>query len=201
MVRDMAVFLGELLRAPAGVAALAPSSAATARRMTEGLETAQGTVVEIGPGTGSFTRAILARGIAPERLVLLETSARFCEELAQRFPGVRVLNRPAQDIARLGLGPVGAVISGVPVLARPRIQREVVGAALTVLRPDGFINQITYSPMPPIPAEMRAELGVSVEDLGVTWINLPPAHVFRFRPLPGIEATRRYSADAPGRAA
>ena len=60
MVREMAVFLGELLRVPAGVAAIAPSSAATAQRMTLGLEDATGPIVEIGPGTGSFTRAILA---------------------------------------------------------------------------------------------------------------------------------------------
>lgn len=184
MLRDMAVFLGELIRAPAGVAALAPSSAATAWRMTEGLERVEGPVVEFGPGTGSFTRAILARGIAPERLILLETSARFCAELARRFPGVRVLNRPAQDIARLGLPPVGAVISGVPVLARPQVQREVIGRTLQVLRPDGFINQITYSPRAPIPPEMRAELGISVRDLGMCWANLPPAHVFQFRPIP-----------------
>jgi phosphatidylethanolamine/phosphatidyl-N-methylethanolamine N-methyltransferase len=181
MVRDMAVFLGELIRQPAGVAAMAPSSAATARRMTLGLETAEGPVVEIGPGTGSFTRAILARGVAPERLTLLETSARFCAELSRRFPGVRVLNRPAQDIARIGLEGVGAVISGVPVLARPKIQREVVGEALKVMRPGGFINQITYSPLPPIPPEMRAELGLEVEDLGMVWANFPPAHIFRFR--------------------
>lgn len=181
-MRDLTVWLGELMRQPAGVAALAPSSAATAERMTLGLEQAEGPVVEIGPGTGSFTRAILARGVAPERLVLMETSARFCEELLRQFPGVRVLNRPAQDIARIGLAGVGAVISGVPVLARPRIQREVVGEALKVLRPDGFLNQITYSPRPPIPPAMRAELGLEVEELGVVWANLPPAHIFRFRP-------------------
>jgi phosphatidylethanolamine/phosphatidyl-N-methylethanolamine N-methyltransferase len=181
MVREIAVFFGELLRHPAGVAAIAPSSAATALRITLGLENVQGPVVEIGPGTGSFTRAILARGVAPERLTLMETSERFCVELERQFPGVRVLNRPAQDIAGIGLEGIGAVISGVPVLARPRIQRAVVGEALKVMRPDSFMNQITYSPLPPIPPEMREELGIEVEDLGVVWANIPPAHIFRFR--------------------
>jgi len=183
MVRELAVFFRELLRKPGGVAAIAPSSSATARRMTLGVEDVDGPIVEIGAGTGSFTRAILARGIAPERLTLMETSERFCEELTRNFPGVQVLNRPAQEIDQIGLTDIGAVISGVPVLARPQIQREVVGAALRVLRPDGFFNQITYGPRPPIPAAMRAELGIEVEDLGVTWANMPPAHVFRFRPI------------------
>lgn len=180
MVREMALFLGEMIRHPGEVVAVVPSSAATARRMTLGLEKAEGPVVEIGPGTGSFTRVILERGIAPERLTLLETNERFCEELARAFPGVTVLNRPAQDIARLGLHDVGAVISGVPVLARPQIQREVVGEAFKVMRPGGFFTQITYSPRPPISAEMRRHLGLAVEDLGTVWANFPPAQVFRF---------------------
>lgn len=183
-MREMAVFMGELIRQPAGVAALLPSSQAAAERMTLGLDGLDGPVVEIGPGTGSFTRAILARGIAPEQLTLLETSARFCEELARRFPGVRVLNRPAQEIGEIGLSGVAAVISGVPVLARPAIQRDVVGAAFRVMRPDGFFNQITYNPRPPIPAAMRAELGLEVEPLGMVWANFPPAHIFRFRAAP-----------------
>jgi len=181
MVREMALFFGELIRHPGEVVAVAPSSAATARRMTTGLEEIEGPVIELGPGTGSFTRAILDRGVAPERLTLMETNERFCEELSRAFPGVTVHNRPAQDIARIGLDGVGAVICGVPVLARPQIQREVVGQAFRVMRPGGFFTQITYSPRPPISAEMRRELGLEVEDLGTVWANFPPAQVFRFR--------------------
>lgn len=181
MVREMALFLGEMIRHPGEVVAVAPSSSATARRMTEGLEDTEGPIVELGPGTGSFTRAILARGVAPERLTLMEMNARFCEELERAFPGVTVLNRPAQEIAEIGLSGMGAVICGVPVLARPRIQREVVGEAFKVIRPGGFFTQITYSPRPPISVEMRRELGLEVEDLGTVWANFPPAQVFRFR--------------------
>ena len=179
-MRDMAVFFGELVRDPEGVAALAPSSAAAADLMAIGLETVTGPVVELGPGTGSFTRAILQRGVAPERLTLLETSPRFCEELSARFPGVRVLNRPAEALDSLGLGCVGAVVCGVPVLARPATQRAILGAAFKVLRKGGFLNQITYVPVPPVPADMRRALGLDVVRLGMTMANFPPAHVFRF---------------------
>lgn len=181
MSNDFTTFLGEMMRHPTKVAAIAPSSSAVARRMTEGLEDVQGPVVELGPGTGSFTSAILARGIAPERLTLLETSATFCETLRRKFPGVTVLNRPAQDIAQIGLKNVGAVISGVPVLARPRIQRTVVRPAFEVMAPDGFFTQITYANTAPIPPEMQAELGVTCTKLGTVWANLPPARVFVFR--------------------
>lgn len=181
MARDFGVFFGEMLRHPGEVVAIAPSSEAVARRMTEGLEEVRGPVVEIGPGTGSFTRAILARGVAPEQLTLLETNARFSEMLRERFPGVTVLNRPAQEIARLGLRDIGAVISGVPVLARPTIQREVVGRAFEVMAPEGFFVQITYSPKVPIGPEMQRELGLRAEKRGTVWANLPPAPVFVFR--------------------
>ena len=173
MARDFGLFFGELLRHPGEVVAISPSSGAVARRMTEGLETVQ--------GPGSITRAILARGVAPENLTLLETNARFCDALREKFPGVRVLNRPAQDIAEIGLCGIGAVISGVPVLARPTIQRDVVGRAFTVMAPDGFLAQITYSPNAPISPEMQRELGIQAERHGTVWANLPPARVFVFR--------------------
>ena len=181
MASDFTVFLGEMMRRPTEVSALAPSSAAVARKMTEGLEEVDGPIVEIGPGTGSFTRAILERGVAPERLTLMEMNPRFCETLREKFPGVRVLNRPAQEIEEIGLTDIGAVISGVPVLARPQIQRDVVGRAFRVMRADGMFVQITYSPNAPIPPEVQAELGVSAVKRGTVWANLPPARVFVFR--------------------
>ena len=181
MASDFAVFLGEMMRNPMEVSAIAPSSAAVARRMTEGVEHVTGPIVEIGPGTGSFTRAILDRGVSPERLILMELNPRFCEELRSRFPGVTVLNRPAQEIEQIDVKNLGCVISGVPVLARPQIQREVVGRAFNVLAPDGVFVQITYSPNAPIPTEVQAQMGIVGRKRGTVWANLPPARVFEFR--------------------
>ena len=183
MASDIAVFLSEMFRRPGEVVAIAPSSGAVAKKMTEGLEHVTGPVVEIGPGTGSITRAILGRGVAPSRLTLFETNPRFCDTLRQKFAGVTVLNRPAQEIRDSGLRNIGAVISGVPVLARPQIQREVVGRALDVMAPGGMFVQITYSPTAPISPQMQAELGIVGHRRGIVLANLPPAHVFVFTRL------------------
>lgn len=181
MPRDFAVFLGEMIRNPDEVRAIAPSSAATAKLISEGVEQVRGPIVEIGPGTGAFTKAILARGIAPERLTLLELNPRFCDDLREKFPGVNVLNRSAEDIRDIGLTDVGAVISGVPVLARPDLQRAVVGRAFEVMAPDGFFTQITYANNSPVTPAMQAELGLSTRKRGTIWANLPPARVYEYR--------------------
>jgi len=180
MARDIALFLGEMLRRPTQVVAIAPSSAATARLMVTDLEKTKGPIVEIGSGTGSFTKAILDSGVAPERLTLMEMNVRFCEILADKFPGVRVINRPAQDIQNIGLSGVEAVISGIAVLSRPQLQREIVGRAFKVMSPQGVFHQFTYSTHSPISAHMQQELGVRSEKLGTSWLNLPPARVYRY---------------------
>lgn len=181
MPRDLAVFLGEMIRNPDEVRAIAPSSAAVARLMTAGIEKVTGPLVEIGPGTGVFTKAILARGVAPERLTLLELNPRFCDDLRAKFPGVTVLNRSAEEIRDIGLSDIGAVISGVPVLARPELQRAVVGRAFDVMAPDAFFTQITYANSSPVTPAMQAELGLRAIKRGTIWANLPPARVFEYR--------------------
>ena len=181
MASDFTLFLGEMMRRPKEVSAIAPSSTAVARKMTEGVENVSGPIVEIGPGTGSFTKVILERGVAPERLILMELNPRFCEELSRKFPGVTVLNRPAQEIEQLGVTGLGCVISGVPVLARPQIQREVVGNAFKVMSPEGVFVQITYSPNAPIPEDAQVDMGITATKRGTVWANLPPARVFEFR--------------------
>ena len=181
MPNDFAMFLGQVLKRPREISAIAPSSAMVARAMTQGLEDTTGPIVEIGPGTGVFTKAILDRGVSPERLTLVETNPVFCENLRRKFPGVTVLNRSGEDIAEIGLTNISAVISGVPMLARPQLQRMIVTPALRVMAPDGTFVQFTYSRNSPITDQMRAELGVSVEKRATVWANLPPARVFVFR--------------------
>ena len=52
-------FLRAWLRAPHRVGALAPSGPALARLMTAQINALDGPVIELGPGTGAFTRALL----------------------------------------------------------------------------------------------------------------------------------------------
>lgn len=179
---DLSLFIRQFLRRPAEIRAIAPTGRATAREMARAVTPDMGAVAEIGAGTGTITQAILARGLAPERLELYELNAAFCTHLRQRFPGVRVHNLPAQEMLNVGCRPLDAVISGVPTLPMPdALQGAIVGAALDMLRPGAPFVQITYGPAPPLSEAVRRRFGLSHMKSRRIWNNLPPAQVYIFR--------------------
>ena len=182
MTSDLALFRRRLLRNPRQISAIAPSSRALARAMTLGLGPNSGKVVEFGPGTGRFTEAILARGVPPENLVLFELDEEFVAHLRQKFPGVTVHHRTAQDAPDLVTDGAACVISGLPLLSMPPEVREgIVNAAFRLLTPRGRFVQFTYGPRAPLPPETIATLGLTVNKGHKVWANLPPATVYRFR--------------------
>lgn len=181
MPNDLVLFVGQLLRNPREVSAIVPSSRVLARAMARGLGPATGRVVEFGPGTGKLTQAILDQGVAPSDLTLYEMNPAFCDSLKARFPGVRIVNAPAQESAK-ELAGVGAVVSGLPLLSiPPEIQRGIIGAAFAILRPGAPYVQFTYGPNPPVSAGVSAALKLSFESGPRIWQNLPPARVYRYR--------------------
>lgn len=179
---DLSLFLGQMIRKPLQVSAVAPSSSVLAREMAKGLGPETGPVAEFGPGTGKITKAILDRGVAPENLTLFEMNPTFCARLKREYPDLRVENLPAQDLPLAGLPPLGAVISGLPLLSMSEAtQRAIVGAAIKALRPGGIFVQFTYGPRPPMLERVRQELGLQVTRGHRVFFNLPPATVHTYR--------------------
>ncbi|MGH8513616.1 MAG: class I SAM-dependent methyltransferase, partial [Gammaproteobacteria bacterium] len=89
---DEARFFRSWLDNPAVAGAVSPSGRSLARMMARYVDPHKGgPVVELGPGTGAITEALLARGIAPGRLFLVEFDPGFCKLLRRRFPGVHVI--------------------------------------------------------------------------------------------------------------
>lgn len=175
------------LRDPRSVGALAPSGPALARLMTAHVDHAHGPVIELGPGTGVFTRALLERGLPGHRLVLVETDPVLASTLARRYPHARVLR---MDAARLGRSSslfgderASAVISGLPLLSIPadKVEAIVEGVFERQLQQDGALYQFTYGLRCPVPRALRQRLGLEAERIGGAWLNLPPARVWRIR--------------------
>jgi phosphatidylethanolamine/phosphatidyl-N-methylethanolamine N-methyltransferase len=180
---DRIAFLRAWIGAPLRVAALAPSSEALARLITAGISEEQAPVIELGAGTGVFTRALLARGVPEERIALVESDANLARLLQKRFPRAQVLTLDAARLRAAVLfdgAPAGAVVSGLPLLSMPpQLITAVLAAAFGCLRAGAPFYQFTYGVRCPVPARVMARLGLSATPVGRTLANLPPATVYR----------------------
>lgn len=184
--RDWRRFFRSWLKDPRHVGAVAPSGKALGRLMAAQVDPERpGHVVELGPGTGAITRALLSAGIAPKRLVLVERDPQFHALLRDRFPGVTLVNGDAGELASLlrhhGIERINAVVSSLPMLTLPpELQTAVLEQSFRLMDDDGVFVQFTYSPAPPIPRQRVAELGLVGRRAGRAWLNLPPASVWRY---------------------
>ena len=182
-LNDATVFLRAWLAAPLRVAALVPSGAALARLITRGISAEHAPVIELGAGTGAFTRALLARGVAEEALVLVEADADLARLLRARFPRARVLRLDAarlRHVEVLGGRLAGCVVSGLPLLSMsPRKIVAVLGGAFAHLPAGAAFYQFTYGLRCPVPPRILERLRLHAVCAGRTLANLPPARVFR----------------------
>lgn len=183
-VADQFRFLRGLVASPKRTGAVAPSGVALARLMASAVDPAdRRPVLELGPGTGVVTTALLERGVAAERLVAIEYNADFCRLIAARMPGVTVIEGDAYDLERTlpakWHGPFAAVVSSLPLLTRPEAERvALLEAALDRVAPGGCFIQFSYSlfpPVKPVPGRFNVEKS--------RWVvmNVPPARVWLYR--------------------
>ncbi len=179
---DLALFMGQLLRKPHQVVALAPSSTALCSEMAAGLDPDGGPVVELGAGTGNITQAIIAAGIAPENCHSIEMNPEFCARLRTRFAGLNVYQMSAGDCADLPVAKAQAVVSGLPLLSMPTpLQRAILTGFTRLVRPGGDFVQFTYGPKPPVTSAVREQLHLTWRKSEKIWWNMPPARVYRFQ--------------------
>jgi phosphatidylethanolamine/phosphatidyl-N-methylethanolamine N-methyltransferase len=180
---------------PLRVAAVAPSGAALARLITREAATVEGPILELGPGTGVFTRALVDRGVNPARLTLVELNESFATLLQHRFPDARVLHADAARIDPRALFPdvrVGAVVSGLGLLSmRPRTVLSILANAFDRLERDGAFHQFTYGLRCPVPRPILDRLGLKASKVGGALLNLPPASVYRISRRAPRRARRR----------
>jgi phosphatidylethanolamine/phosphatidyl-N-methylethanolamine N-methyltransferase len=187
-IRTAHIFFREWLRSPLQTGSVLPSGGALARTIAQQVEVAgSGTVVELGPGTGAVTRALLDRGIAPERLVLVERNPEFVDLLRRRYPKVRVLSGDAQQLDKLlaeaGYQQVAQAVSSLPLRSLPfAVQRGALRALLRVLAPDGNLLQYTYGLAPPVHPVLGARLHLSGRPVSRILLNVPPAVVWSYVP-------------------
>jgi phosphatidylethanolamine/phosphatidyl-N-methylethanolamine N-methyltransferase len=182
-VRNVWSFFRALRASPLTVGAIAPSGFALAQSITRELTAASAPVIELGPGTGVFTQALLDRGVREEDLTLIECGSDFVRLLQLRFPRARILWMDAAWLDRYALFekmPVGAVVSGLPLLnMTPRKVVSILTGAFSYMRPGGALYQFTYGPHCPVPRPLLDRLGLRATQLERVLRNVPPASVYR----------------------
>jgi phosphatidylethanolamine/phosphatidyl-N-methylethanolamine N-methyltransferase len=181
---DEVRFLRSWIEKPLHVGAVMPSGRLLARTMAQYVDAgAEGSVVELGPGTGAITSALIDHGVDQKRLVLVEYNPSFCALLRDRYPQAKVVQGDAYTLRdtlwNVLSAPAAAIVSGLPLVTKPMLTRlRLIRDAFVALAPGAPFVQFTYSVVPPIPKSLP---GVSTEASERIWMNLPPARVWVYR--------------------
>lgn len=177
-------FLKGWIDKPKAVGAIVPTSSFTARKMASVVNPHSGLpVLELGPGTGVITKALLQAGVKPDNLWTIEYSPDFVDHLREHYPQVNVIQGDAFDLDKT-LGDqknavFDAVISGVPLLNFPVAQRVAYVEDLLDRIPVGRpIVQLTYGPKSPVPA---GKGNYTVEHFDFIIRNIPPTQLWIYR--------------------
>ena len=178
------LFFKRLLKNPKALGAITPSSLALSNFICRHVEaTPDSYVVEIGAGTGRFTRALLLYGVVPSQLYVVEMDSELCNYLNAHFPEVTVINGDASRLVEILpphiIGKVSTVISGIPLVnLSESVQAGIAEACFSVLAEGGQMLQFTYGPTSPLSSR---KLGLHKKRLGSVIWNFPPAVIWAYK--------------------
>jgi phosphatidylethanolamine/phosphatidyl-N-methylethanolamine N-methyltransferase len=181
---DEVRFFRSWIERPLAIGAVTPSGKALARTMAAYVDPSiPGPIIELGPGTGPVTEALVAQGIDPARLVLVEFDPTFCRLLRARYPTAAVVQGDAYGlqrlVAQLLVEPAAAVVSGLPLFTKPMQMRlRLLYEAFSLMSPGAPFIQFTYAAISPIPKALDRVRAMPSERI---WTNIPPARVWVYR--------------------
>jgi phosphatidylethanolamine/phosphatidyl-N-methylethanolamine N-methyltransferase len=177
-------FFRTWMEKPLSMGAVTPSGKALARTMADYVDpNSDGPIIELGPGTGPVTEALVARGIDPARLVLVEFDPTFCRILRKRYPQATVVQGDAYRLRTLLTSilrqPAAAVVSGLPLFTKPlRMRLRLLQEAFGLMAGGAPFVQFTYAAYSPIPRRLDRVRSEASERI---WTNIPPARVWVYR--------------------
>ena len=181
---DEVRFLRSWIEKPLHVGAVMPSGKLLARTMAQYVDVdSDGPVVELGPGTGAITSALIDQGIDQKRLVLVEYNPSFCSLLRDRYPQATVVQGDAYRLRallkELLAVPAAAVVSGLPLFNKSlKMRLRLLFEAFSMMMPGAPFVQFTYATYSPIPRVLDRVQAQASERI---WANIPPARVWVYR--------------------
>jgi phosphatidylethanolamine/phosphatidyl-N-methylethanolamine N-methyltransferase len=183
---DTTVFLQEWFANPQRTGSLAPSSPQLGAAMAQWLpHDPESFVLELGPGTGAVTEALIKRGLREDRLVAIERNPKMARLLREKFPRAQIIIGDAWNLDHLlrsrrePIESVGAVISSLPLLNFPVAEAEALAQKIrAVLLPQGNWVQYSYRIHK---LRTRGTSSFKLHASKIVWLNFPPARVSVFQ--------------------
>jgi phospholipid N-methyltransferase len=180
-------FLGGFVREPMTIGALWPSSTTLSRVVVDSCEfEPTDTVVELGPGVGSFTKLLLDRVDDQGELLAFEVNERNVAALRHDLPRCRAIHESAEHMGRyLEARKARCVVSGLAWgNMGPRTQDRIMNAITSSLASNGQFVAFAYVHARYYPTTLRFRQLMfrsftRVETTPIIWRNLPPAYVYR----------------------
>ncbi len=177
------LFLKMLIKNPRGLGAVAPSSLGLCDLIAKNiLYPKDHYILEIGAGTGRITSRLIAAGVDPSHIYVVELDLQMCIFLKEKLPGVNVIHGDARHLKSL-LPPhvhskISTVVSGIPMMNLSKdAQDAIVTSCLNVISSKGILLQFTYGPASPIDVKPYRLIK---KRLGHIFFNLPPAFLWMY---------------------
>jgi len=170
------------------VGAVLPSSRALAKTMLSKIDFERpGYLIELGGGTGSFTKAILDMGFDPKKLVVIERNPTFVTLLKKQFPNSLILQADAQNLKTVlqahNINPIqiNAILSGIPLRSLPMLVLiNILNNVREVLPRKSVFIQFTYGLRTPVPPDLLSSSDFRIQRSHRVWKNIPPAKVWLY---------------------
>jgi phosphatidylethanolamine/phosphatidyl-N-methylethanolamine N-methyltransferase len=179
---DSGLFLREWFADPQRTGSVTPSSPKLAAAMARWLPSdPESYVLELGPGTGAVTQALIERGLREDRLVAIENNPKLARLLHRRFPRAHIITGDAWQLDVLlreqaePIESVGAVISSLPLLNFPPAEADTLAEKIrAILEHGGKWVQYSYHL-----GNGHHKSATRFHRLAskIVWLNLPPARV------------------------
>lgn len=186
-------FFKQFIIHPRSVGAISPSGKSLSEKMMEPIDFDSAKVIaEFGPGTGSFTREIIARKKADTVLISIEKNKEFykilCDEFGDKnIPNFHLINGSAENadelLAGYGINKVDYIVSGLPFTSLPKTQSERIFNITKKIIGDGRFITFQYSKIKRKLFEKHFDFDYIIRENR----NLPPALVFVLKNKPTTE--------------
>lgn len=183
------LFIKRALKNPRSLGAVAPSSKKLGYFMCQQVICGPDEyILEVGAGTGSFTKILYESGLNLDHLIVVELDPELANYLKKKFPKVMVIEGSADNLEKIlpahTIGNIRTIISGIPMVNLSKnLQKSIIESCFKVSTPLAHMLQFTYSPILPFPAK---EFHLLSQRLGTVYLNFPPATIWKFQQVGGI---------------